>query len=69
MPPLAGVKMEFSRLHPNPAKEMVMTTKHKVARQKLGLLGLATELNNVSKACQIMGYSRQQFYEIGRAHV
>lgn len=43
-----------------------MTTKHKVARQKLGLLGLATELNNVSKACQIMGYSRQQFYEIRR---
>jgi transposase InsO family protein len=43
-----------------------MTTQHKVARRKLSLLELASELNNVSKACQIMGYSRQQFYEIRR---
>ena len=43
-----------------------MTTKHKVARRKLSLLELASELSNVSKACQIMGYSRQQFYEIRR---
>ena len=43
-----------------------MTTKHKVARRKLSLLELASELNNVSKACQVMGYSRQQFYEIRR---
>lgn len=43
-----------------------MTTKRKVARRKLSLLELASELSNVSKACQIMGYSRQQFYEIRR---
>lgn len=43
-----------------------MTTEHKVARRKLSLLELATELNSVSKACQIVGYSRQQFYEIRR---
>lgn len=43
-----------------------MTTKDKVARRKLSMLELASELNNVSKACQIMGYSRQQFYEIRR---
>lgn len=43
-----------------------MTTKDKVARRKLSLLELAVELNNVSKACQLMGYSRQQFYEIRR---
>ena len=43
-----------------------MTTKNKVARRKLSLLDLASELNNVSKACQVMGYSRQQFYEIRR---
>ena len=43
-----------------------MTTKRKVARRKLSLLELAAEMNNVSKACQIMGYSRQQFYEIRR---
>ncbi|TDB37025.1 MAG: IS481 family transposase, partial [Deltaproteobacteria bacterium] len=34
--------------------------------RKLSLLELASELNNVSKACQVMGYSRQQFYEIRR---
>jgi len=43
-----------------------MTTGKKVARRKLSLLGLASELDNVSKACRIMGYSRQQFYEIRR---
>lgn len=43
-----------------------MTTEQKVARRKLSLLELASELDNVSKACQVMGYSRQQFYEIRR---
>lgn len=43
-----------------------MTTENKVARRKLSLLKLAVEMDNVSKACQIMGYSRQQFYEIHR---
>ena len=43
-----------------------MTTKDKVARRKLSLLELATDLGNVSKACKLMGYSRQQFYEIRR---
>lgn len=43
-----------------------MTTNKKIARRKLSLLELASELSNVSKACRIMGYSRQQFYEIRR---
>lgn len=43
-----------------------MTTSSKVARRKLSLLELAADLSNVSKACKIMGYSRQQFYEIRR---
>lgn len=43
-----------------------MTTEKKIARRKLSLLELAGELGNVSKACQVMGYSRQQFYEIRR---
>lgn len=43
-----------------------MTTKDKVARRKLSLLELASEMENVSKACRIMGYNRQQFYEIRR---
>jgi transposase InsO family protein len=36
-------------------------------RRKLSLLKLAEELGNVSKACQIMGYHRDSFYEIRRA--
>lgn len=43
-----------------------MTTEEKVARRKLSLLDLAKELSNVSRACKVMGYSRQQFYEIRR---
>jgi len=43
-----------------------MTTEEKVVRRKLSMLELAQELNNVSKACKVMGYSRQQFYEIKR---
>lgn len=43
-----------------------MTAEKKAARRKLSLLELASDLNNVSKACQVMGYSRQQFYEIRR---
>jgi len=43
-----------------------MTVKQQVARRKLSLLELAQELSNVSHACRLMGYSRQQFYEIRR---
>ena len=42
------------------------TVTEKVVRRKLSMLELAEELGNVSKACKIMGYSRQQFYEIRR---
>lgn len=43
-----------------------MTAKDKLARRKLSLLELAADLSNVSRACKVMGYSRQQFYEIRR---
>lgn len=43
-----------------------MPTEKKVVQRKLSLLELATELGNVSRARKIMGYSRQQFYEIRR---
>ena len=43
-----------------------MTATDKVARRKLSLLDLAKDLDNVSRACKLMGYSRQQFYEIRR---
>ena len=45
---------------------MTTAQKEKVARRKLTLLQLAQELGNVSKACKLAGYSRQQFYEIRR---
>jgi len=43
-----------------------MTTDKKVARRKLSLLELASDLGNVRKACRVIGYSRQHFYEIRR---
>ena len=43
-----------------------MTTTDKIARRKLTLLQLASDLDNVSRACKLAGYSRQQFYEIRR---
>ncbi|MDX7885756.1 helix-turn-helix domain-containing protein, partial [Aeromonas caviae] len=43
-----------------------MTTNEKVARRKLSLLELAKELNNVSKACKLIVYSSQQFFQIRR---
>jgi transposase InsO family protein len=33
-----------------------------IIKHKVGLLNLAAELGNVSKACKIMGYSRDTFY-------
>ena len=43
---------------------MTTAQKGKLARRKLSLLQLSQELGNVSKACKMMGYSRQQLYEI-----
>lgn len=34
----------------------------KIIKPKLGLLELARELGNVSRACKVMGYSRDSFY-------
>ena len=39
-----------------------MTTQQKIIKNKVGLLELAKHLGNVSKACHIMGYSRDSFY-------
>ena len=37
-------------------------------KRKLSLLQLAEELGNVSKACRIMGYHRDTFYEVHPDH-
>jgi hypothetical protein len=34
-----------------------MTTQDKITRRKLSLLELASDLQNVSKACKLTGYS------------
>jgi len=40
----------------------MLHTTDKIIKNKTGLLNLAEELGNVSKACQVMGYSRDTFY-------
>ncbi len=40
----------------------MLHTDNKIIQHKTGLLNLAQELGNVSKACQLMGYSRDTFY-------
>jgi len=39
-----------------------MTTEQKIIKNKVGLLELAKQLGNVSRACNILGYSRDSFY-------
>lgn len=40
---------------------------NKVIKNKVGLLNLAQELENVSKACKLMGVSRETFYRYKNA--
>lgn len=42
----------------------MMKSESKLIKTKLGLLNLAEHLGNVSKACKLMGYSRDSFYRI-----
>jgi len=39
-----------------------MSLETRVIKSRLGLLGLAEELGNVSRACKYLGYSRDTFY-------
>jgi len=43
------------------------STQQKIIKNKVGLLKLAEELGNVSKACKVMGYSRDTFYRYRQA--
>ena len=45
-----------------------MTTDEKLIKNKLGLLELASYLQNVSEACRVMGYSRDTFYRVKDAY-
>ena len=39
-----------------------MHTNNQIIKHKVGLLNLAEELQNVSRACKVMGISRDTFY-------
>jgi len=45
----------------------MLHSNEKIIRNKVGLMNLAEELGNVSKACRIMGYSRETFYRYQEA--
>jgi len=45
----------------------MLSTTDKIIKHKVGLLNLAEELGNVSKACQVMGLSRDTFYRYKQA--
>ena len=45
----------------------MLHTTDKIIEHKVGLLNLAEELGNVSKACQVMGLSRDIFYRYKQA--
>ena len=44
-----------------------MSTEQKIIKHKIGLLRLAEELGNVSRACKVMGYSGDTFYRYQQA--
>ena len=42
-------------------------TNERIIKNKVGLLNLAEELGNISRACKVMGFSRETFYRYHRA--
>ena len=42
-------------------------TNERIIKNKVGLLNLAEELGNISKACKIMSFFRETFYRYHRA--
>lgn len=44
-----------------------MDTREELISARVGMLALADELQNISRACQVAGISRRHFYEIKTA--
>ena len=45
----------------------MLHTNERIIKNKVGLLNLAEELGNISKACRVMGFSRETFYRYQHA--
>lgn len=43
-------------------------TNQKIVKMKIALLNLAKQLDNVSRACQLMGYSRDSYYRLKKLY-
>jgi hypothetical protein len=56
------VRFDGGAHQPQNEETTMLNTTDKIIKHKTGLLNLAEELGNVSKACQVMGYSRDTFY-------
>lgn len=60
LPVLIGVSKPYTKHEVT----LMLHTTNPVIKHKAGLLNLAEELSNVSKACKIMGVSRDTFIVI-----
>ena len=60
----AGARSHAERSAPAGAtgETAVTMTERKVIKAKVGLLELAKQLGSVTRACRVMGYSRDSFY-------
>src|SRR5262245_34196850 len=45
----------------------MLQTNERIIKNKVGLLNLAEELGNISRACKVMGLSRETFYRYKHA--
>ena len=54
--------IEVRTLNQNQKVTLMLNSNERIIKHKVGLLNLAEELGNVSKACKIMGLSRDTFY-------
>lgn len=60
--------MELEKTEIKTRKDNLMNySSERIIKNKVGLLNLAEELGNISKACKVMGFSRETFYRYHRA--
>ena len=56
------VLIEVQTKTQNQKKTLMLNTTNKIIKHNVGLLNLVEELGNISKACKVMGLSRDTFY-------